>query len=140
MGYSTVLLDFDYTLLDSDASSKAAFRHLMAACGFDDPAEHFPAFEAINMALWRQVEEHTLTPDEVHVSRFEQLSPEIGSPLSPQEMADIYSEGMGANDAASGMGATYWIPSVIVPALLVTHFIIFVLLLRAPPDHVSDVV
>jgi hypothetical protein len=44
-----------------------------------------------------------------------------------------------ANDAASGMGATYWIPSVIVPALLVTHYIIFVLLLRAPPDHVSDV-
>jgi hypothetical protein len=44
-----------------------------------------------------------------------------------------------ANDAASGMGATYWIPSVIVPALLVTHYIIFVLLLRAPSDHVSDV-
>jgi hypothetical protein len=44
-----------------------------------------------------------------------------------------------ANDAASGMGATYWIPSVIVRALLVTHYIIFVLLLRAPSDHVSDV-
>jgi YjjG family noncanonical pyrimidine nucleotidase len=97
VGYSTVLLDFDYTLLDSDASSRAAFRHLMAACGFDDPTEHFPVFEAINTALWRQVEEHTLTPDEVHVSRFDLLSPKVGSPLSPQEMADIYSEGMGAN-------------------------------------------
>jgi len=97
VGYSTVLLDFDYTLLDSDASSKAAFRQLMAACGFDDSAEHFLAFEVINMALWRQVEEQVLTPDEVHVSRFELLSPKIGSPLSPQEMADIYSEGMGAN-------------------------------------------
>jgi hypothetical protein len=29
-------------------------------------------------------------------------------------------------------GATYFIPAIIVPALLVTHFIIFVLLLRAP--------
>ena len=28
------------------------------------------------------------------------------------------------------MGATYFIPAVIVPALLVTHFIIFILLLR----------
>jgi 2-haloacid dehalogenase len=97
VGYSTVLLDLDYTLLDSDASSRAAFRHLMASCGFDDPAEYFPVFEVINMALWRQVEEHVLTPDEVHVLRFELLSPKIGSPLSPQEMADIYSEGMGAN-------------------------------------------
>ena len=79
MPYSTVLLDFDYTLLDSDASSQAAFRHLMAACGFDDPATHFPVFEEINLVLWRQVEEHVLTPDEVHISRFEQLAPKIES-------------------------------------------------------------
>jgi 2-haloacid dehalogenase len=97
VGYSTVLLDFDYTLLDSDASSQAAFHQLMTACGVTDPREHFAAFEVINMALWRQVEDHTLTPDEVHVSRFELLAPTIGSPLSPQRMADIYSEGMGAN-------------------------------------------
>ncbi len=35
-----------------------------------------------------------------------------------------------ANNAADGMGATYWIPSVIVPALLVTHYMVFVLLVR----------
>ncbi len=34
------------------------------------------------------------------------------------------------NDAASGMGATFWIPSVIVPALLVTHALMFLLLVR----------
>ena len=33
------------------------------------------------------------------------------------------------NEAWNGMGATFWIPSVIVPALLVTHYIIFVILL-----------
>lgn len=32
--------------------------------------------------------------------------------------------------AWDGMGATFWIPSVIVPALLVTHYIIFLILLR----------
>ena len=37
-----------------------------------------------------------------------------------------------ANGAADGMGATFWIPSVIVPALLVTHAIIIVLLVRKP--------
>ncbi len=34
------------------------------------------------------------------------------------------------NDAWNGMGATFWIPSVIVPALLVTHYIVFLILLR----------
>ncbi|RMF21483.1 MAG: hypothetical protein D6756_12370 [Cyanobacteria bacterium J083] len=33
----------------------------------------------------------------------------------------------------NGMGATFWIPSLIVPALLVAHYIIFLLLLR-PSD------
>ncbi|MFB3115791.1 MAG: hypothetical protein ACE1ZW_07400 [Nitrospirales bacterium] len=41
-----------------------------------------------------------------------------------------------ANDAATGMGATFWIPSVIVPALLVTHYIVFVLLLRSRREDV----
>jgi hypothetical protein len=31
------------------------------------------------------------------------------------------------------LGATYFIPTVAVPALLVTHFMIFVLLVRQPP-------
>ncbi len=34
------------------------------------------------------------------------------------------------HDAAAGMGATFWIPSVVVPALLVTHALVFVLLVR----------
>ncbi len=38
--------------------------------------------------------------------------------------------------AWDGMGATFWIPSVIVPALLVTHYIIFLILLR--PTNKQD--
>ena len=34
------------------------------------------------------------------------------------------------HNAWDGMGATFWIPSIIVPALLVTHYIVFLLLLR----------
>ena len=34
------------------------------------------------------------------------------------------------NDAWNGMGATFWIPSVIVPALLVTHYLVFLILLH----------
>lgn len=35
-----------------------------------------------------------------------------------------------ANSAASGMGAAFWIPAILVPALLVTHALIFWLLVR----------
>ena len=40
------------------------------------------------------------------------------------------------HEAWDGMGATFWIPSVIVPALLVTHYIIFMILLR--PTNKKD--
>ena len=42
------------------------------------------------------------------------------------------------NDAWNGMGATFWIPSVIVPALLVTHYIVFLILLRPVNDQDSE--
>lgn len=35
------------------------------------------------------------------------------------------------NNAWNGMGATFWIPSLIVPALLVTHYVVFLILLRS---------
>jgi hypothetical protein len=38
-------------------------------------------------------------------------------------------------DAASFMGPAYWIPAFWVPALLVTHYIVFILLLRRWPEH-----
>ena len=37
-------------------------------------------------------------------------------------------------DAAAGMGATFWIPSIVVPALLVSHVLVFVLLARERRD------
>ena len=42
------------------------------------------------------------------------------------------------NDAWNGMGATFWIPSVIVPALLVTHYMVFLMLLRPVNDNESE--
>ena len=36
------------------------------------------------------------------------------------------------------LGATYFIPAVIVPALLVTHFIVFKLLFRPEATHVES--
>ncbi len=40
------------------------------------------------------------------------------------------------HQAWDGMGATFWIPSIIVPALLVTHYIVFLILVR--PTNKQD--
>ncbi len=45
------------------------------------------------------------------------------------DLANAVTRGV-LHDAASAMGATFWIPSVVVPALLVSHGLIFMLLLR----------
>lgn len=43
----------------------------------------------------------------------------------------VYAVGSGmVTGAASGMGTAFWIPAVFVPALLVTHFLVFWLLAR----------
>jgi hypothetical protein len=39
-----------------------------------------------------------------------------------------------ATGAPAHMGPAYWIPAFWVPALLVTHYIVFVVLLRAPSE------
>ena len=42
----------------------------------------------------------------------------------------VYAVSQGvAHGAAAGMGAAFWIPAVIVPLLLVTHGVVFALLL-----------
>jgi YjjG family noncanonical pyrimidine nucleotidase len=71
--YTTVLLDLDHTLLDSDASLAAAFDATMRTVGVDEPRSAFDTFDRINQALWRRVERHELSPNDVKVLRFAQL-------------------------------------------------------------------
>jgi hypothetical protein len=48
----------------------------------------------------------------------------------------LYAVGQGAlHQAAGSMGASFWIPAVIVPALLVTHYIVFSILSRPTPER-----
>ena len=94
MSYSTVLLDLDHTLLDSDASEASAFDVTLTNAGVRNPESHFPAYDCINKNLWAAVERGEMTPDEVKVRRFEQLCDEIGIEAQPEEMAAIFVEGL----------------------------------------------
>lgn len=104
MSYSTVLLDLDHTLLDSDASETCAFDVTLIDAGVPNPERHFPTYDRINKNLWAAVERGEITPDEVKVRRFEQLCVEIGLQARPEEMAARFVEGL-ANEGDLYPGA-----------------------------------
>jgi YjjG family noncanonical pyrimidine nucleotidase len=97
MRYTTLIFDLDHTLFDFDASVDAAFAATLSRVGVDRPNGHREAFTAINLDLWKQVEQGELTPDEVGTQRFEQLIDRFGIDADPRAMAEDYIAGLGAN-------------------------------------------
>lgn len=97
MPYTTILLDFDHTLLDSDASEAAAFEITMRAAGVGDPSTVLDAYRRINGALWSGVEAGAVRPDDVRILRFEQLFAETGIDADVEEMAELFVTSLGSN-------------------------------------------
>jgi len=113
VSYTHILLDLDHTLLDTETSLRLAFDDAMHAVGAD-PLGQYDTFDEINAALWKQVEAHALTPDQVHQRRFEQLNDVLELEVDPSTMADAFAIGMGARgdlypgalDALKALAAT----------------------------------
>ncbi len=100
MTYSTILLDFDHTLFDSDTSEAIAFAETLRQCGIADPGAHFDTYQTINRTLWAAVEQGHIDPNEVRTRRFEQLARTIGLDANPEaitDMADSFIHAIGAN-------------------------------------------
>jgi 2-haloacid dehalogenase len=97
MPYETVLFDLDHTLLDSDASERAAYAHTMATIGLDEPDRHFDRYVTINREMWRAVEAGTMQPTEVRTRRFERFVGELGIDADPEAMAEAFVWGLGAH-------------------------------------------
>ena len=97
MTYSTLLLDFDRTLFDSDTSEAEAFADTMRQCGIADAAVHFDTYQRINRTLWSAVEQGHIDPSEVRTTRFERLAAAIGLDANPAAMALTFVLAMGAN-------------------------------------------
>ena len=97
MRYPTVLFDLDHTLLDSDASLQLALAATLDDAGVADPDTHYPTFDDLNRALWKQVEAGTMTPPEVHIERFRQLVSVLALDVDPAGLADFYGVSLGTH-------------------------------------------
>lgn len=109
MPYTTLLLDLDHTLLDSDASEVAAFADTVRSVGYEPTEALFSRYKTINGALWTAVERGETTPQELRLTRFEQFIAELdrgmasGQSQSPvggarpdaETMASTFSAGLG---------------------------------------------
>lgn len=97
--YSTILFDLDHTLLDSDASERAAFAETMRFAGLEPSPHLFQTYTTINHALWRAVERGETTPDAVAVDRFEQFAAAVGleDGPDPPQLAAAFTAGLGGN-------------------------------------------
>lgn len=114
MPYSTVLLDLDHTLLDSDESEADAFAHTMRLAGVADHEPLLDTYRRINLAMWEQVESGTLAANDVRTKRFEEFNRLVGVDADPTLMGEAFVEGLGASgglypgarDLLEAVGAT----------------------------------
>jgi len=90
MTYSTVLLDFDHTLLDTDTSEVEAYTLTLRNQGVADPMEHFALYKEINLGLWAAVERGELLPTDVRAERFQRLIDALEVEADVDQMADDF--------------------------------------------------
>jgi 2-haloacid dehalogenase len=79
VGYTTLLLDFDHTLFDFDASQAQALRHAVVVGGLPASDEVINAYVEINDRLWAAVSHGSLLPPAVHRQRFRELVERFGT-------------------------------------------------------------
>ncbi len=95
MRYTTLLIDLDHTLFDSDESERRAFSATLRGFGVDSPERHFSAYRAINAELWGALERGEILPNAVGVKRFERLVEQAGLEADAEAMSVAYARGLG---------------------------------------------
>ena len=95
MRYTTVLIDLDHCLLDSDASEDEALRNTFQIAGVAHRENHSEIYRRINDGLWNAVERGEMSPNDVRYARFRHFVDETGVDADPVEMADLFVEGLG---------------------------------------------
>ena len=90
--YEWIVLDIDDTLLDYRTSSLSALEKCLANNGHEFCNEHYHLFSEIDSRLWEEAQLGSLTPDQVVLKRFEELSVAIEVDVDPKQLSTSYTE------------------------------------------------
>lgn len=96
VAYSTILLDLDHTLFDTEVSEKTAFEQAMLAAGVPEAVSWFQTYQRINLELWAALERGELQPGIIRNLRFERFVAECDLHADPAQIADDFVAGLGA--------------------------------------------
>jgi len=73
-----IFIDIDNTLLDFNKCSKIAVENTMSEFGLDFCDEIYKVFLEVNDVLWREIEKHTLTKEELYKVRWNMIFERFG--------------------------------------------------------------
>ena len=85
-----LLFDADGTLFDFDAAEHAALEKLIDYAQIKDKDTALQAYHRINSALWKQVEQQTMTQSRLKLQRFVEFKEEMKLKESAEELSDYY--------------------------------------------------
>ncbi len=78
MRYTTLLIDLDETLFDFRAAERAALIESLRDFGIEANEETVAAYHRLNLRLWKELEQGTVTRSRLIVLRFQRLLQSIG--------------------------------------------------------------
>ena len=86
----TLLFDVDGTLLDYHAAETCALDQLMDYCDITDKENAINIYHRINSALWKRIEEGTITQSRLKIQRFEEFIDELKLNFEPETLAQVF--------------------------------------------------
>ena len=85
-----LLFDADGTLFDFHAAEAHALDVLMDFSGIKDKPYALSIYHRINTALWKQIEEGTMTQSRLKIQRFEEFAKEMNLTLKAETLAEVF--------------------------------------------------
>ena len=85
-----LLFDADGTLLDFQAAECCALDQLMDYCQLADKEKAIHIYHQINSALWKRIEEGTITQSRLKIQRFEEFIKAMNLNFSAEQLADVF--------------------------------------------------
>lgn len=90
MKYKTLLFDVDDTLLDFQATEKAALRQLFAAEGLELTVDLERCYKKMNLELWQSFERGECSRDELVYQRFGHFFGQLGQTVDSVKLENQY--------------------------------------------------
>lgn len=121
--YDVLLCDADDTIFDFQRAEENAFAFACAGVGIEATDERLARYSAINLALWKLLEQGGITQGALRVRRFEQFLQSIGrTDVNPEGMSARFVEGLSRQSVPyEGAVAAVERWSGILPVIIVTN-------------------